>query len=487
MWHHHPNWIAFARHPSNSNDFPRVISYVNICLNFLLRRDLFNHCDINIISFTNNNICHYILNIYSNSSHSALKYLKDTEVNINHVLLMMGDFNIRDSFWDPSFPFHSSISNDLIMIADSFDLALLTSTNPGPTRFSDTAGESNSVIDLMFLRSGSIELDHHTILLESQLSSDHVPLSIDIPICDEVIQSSKLVITPNNNQEKEFIKDVTSSLLSLNTSNIESIESLNCIVNQLGSIIEQMWSKNIKRSRISKHSKQWWCNSCSMALNNYRSSRSRDNWKVFKLTVKEAKRFFFDSKIQEIASKSWGPWELINWVKKRKLPATEAIKYNGMPCLSPDSLWNALHNSFNTALHRQVNFNILNEVECKPCLTWNLFSRYEFKSAIHKYIDSFAPGPNKMSWRHWKLIIKNDDCLSKIINIADACINLGHWPKYFKISSTVVIPKPNKTSYNSLKVFHPIVLLNTLGKLVEKVIAKQIQFIVASNNFIHPS
>ena len=177
----------------------------------------------------------------------------------------------------------------------------------------------------------------------------------------------------------------------------------------------------------------------------------------------------------------------MNWVKKRKLPATEAIKYNGTPCLSPDSLWNALHNSFNTALHRQVDFNILNEVKCKPCLTWNLFSRYKFKSAIHKYIDSSTPGPNKMSWQHWKLIIKNDDCLSKIINIADACINLGYWPKYFKTSSTVVIPKLNKTSYNSLKAFHPIVLLNTLGKLVEKVIAEQIQFIVASNNFIHPS
>ena len=92
-----------------------------------------------------------------------------------------------------------------------------------------------------------------------------------------------------------------------------------------------------------------------------------------------------------------------------------------------------------------------------------------------------------MSWRHWKLIIKNDDCLSKIINIANACINLGHWPKYFKISTTVVIPKLNKTSYDNPKAFHPIVLLNTLGKLVEKVIAERLQFIVASNNFIHPS
>ena len=37
------------------------------------------------------------MNIYSDSSHSALKYLKDIEVNIDNVLIMTGDFNIRDS------------------------------------------------------------------------------------------------------------------------------------------------------------------------------------------------------------------------------------------------------------------------------------------------------------------------------------------------------------------------------------------------------
>ena len=163
------------------------------------------------------------------------------------------------------------------MIADSFDLALLSPTNSSPTRFSDTAGKSNLVIDLIFLQCGLIELYQHTILSESQLSSDHVPLVIDIPICNEVIHSSKLVITPGSNQEKEFIKDVISSLNSLDTSNIESVNSLNRVVNQLGTIIKQMWSKNTKRLRISKHSKQWWSNLCSLALNNYRSSRSWDN------------------------------------------------------------------------------------------------------------------------------------------------------------------------------------------------------------------
>ena len=97
---HHPNWILFARLPSNGNNSPRVISYVNIRLKpfrFLFRKDLSDHRDINLISFICNNTWHYILNIYSDLSHSALKYLKDTEVNISQVLLMTGDFNVRDN------------------------------------------------------------------------------------------------------------------------------------------------------------------------------------------------------------------------------------------------------------------------------------------------------------------------------------------------------------------------------------------------------
>ena len=91
------------------------------------------------------------MNVYSDFSHSVLKYLKDTEVNINNLLIMTGDFNIRDSLWDLSFPHHSSISDNLIIIADSFNLELSLPTNSFPTRYSDTEGEANSIIDLIFL------------------------------------------------------------------------------------------------------------------------------------------------------------------------------------------------------------------------------------------------------------------------------------------------------------------------------------------------
>ena len=97
------------------------------------------------------------------------------------------------------------------------------------------------------------------------------------------------------------------------------------------------------------------------------------------------------------------------------------------------------------------------------------------------------PGPNKLTWRHLKIITKDNSCLTSIVNIADACINLGHWLEYFKISSTIIIPKPNKPLYDQPKAFCSIVLLNTIGKLIEKVVADRLQFTVASNNFIHPS
>jgi len=69
----------------------------------------------------------------------------------------------------------------------------------------------------------------------------------------------------------------------------------------------------------------------------------------------------------------------------------------------------------------------------------------------------------------------------------NTCIHLEHWPSYFKQSSTIIIPKLNKQTYNNPKSFHPIILLNTLEKLIEKVIADRLQFHVVKNDFIHPS
>ena len=137
-------------------------------------------------------------------------------------------------------------------------------------------------------------------------------LSIDIHIFEEIILTLKLSLAPKSNQENTFIEDIILNFKIMNTSNIKDTEKLERVVNQLSSIIDQAWTKNTKKSKISKHSKQWWTEECSCSLNNYRASRSLEDWKKFKKVVKDIKRFFFDNKIQEIANKNRGPWELMN-------------------------------------------------------------------------------------------------------------------------------------------------------------------------------
>ena len=142
---------------------------------------------------------------------------------------------------------------------------------------------------------------------------------------------------------------------------------------------------------------------------------------------------------------------------------------------------------FNHTINHQVDVNILNEIKNKFTSSWELFFKFEFRNAISKCNNLSAPGPDKVIWCHLKHILKQEECLLNIINIANTCLNLDHWPNYFKCSSTVIIPKLNKPKYNHLKAFCPIVLLNTLGKLIEKVIVERLQFIVVNNNFIYPS
>jgi len=107
-------------------------------------------------------------------------------------------------------------------------------------------------------------------------------------------------------------------------------------------------------------------------------------------------------------------------------------------------------------------------------------------NAIEKYNNSSASGPDKLTQSYIKRIIKSEEYINRFIDIANACINLEHWPYYFKMSVTVIILKPNKASYDFPKFFYPIILLNMIGKLFEKIIGEHLQFHMISNSFIHP-
>ena len=58
------------------------------------------------------------------------------------------------------------------------------------------------------------------------------------------------------------------------------------------------------------------------------------------------------------------------------------------------------------------------------------------------------------------------------MNLLTACLKAGHHPRPWKEAVVCVIPKPNRADYTFTKNFRPISLLECLGKLLKKIIAK---------------
>jgi len=151
---------------------------------------------------------------------------------------MTGDFNIHDSLWDSLFSHYSSISDDLLIIADSFNLELLSPINQVPTRYSNNDYNSNFIIDLIFLHNGSSKLDNHLIYLDWCLTSDHIPLTIIISISEEHINSRKRSIIKNSKEETLFIRDLISSIRNFHTFNLSDKDSLERVVNEFTKVVE---------------------------------------------------------------------------------------------------------------------------------------------------------------------------------------------------------------------------------------------------------
>jgi len=118
---------------------------------------------------------------------------------------MTGNFNIRNSNWNPNFHHHSIYADDLITIADSLDLELSLPLNLGSTRFASNPQDSNSVIDLIFLLPNNRRFGQHTLHSNIYKPSDHILFIIETNIIKTNIDISTRSISKDSEAEKDFI------------------------------------------------------------------------------------------------------------------------------------------------------------------------------------------------------------------------------------------------------------------------------------------
>ena len=87
----------------------------------------------------------------------------------------------------------------------------------------------------------------------------------------------------------------------------------------------------------------------------------------------------------------------MSWVKQQKLPAVEAICFQGQPCNNLPDLWRVLYQSYNAAANRSVDLSVLDEVSSQATRPWVLFSLLEMQEALKAYSNVSAPDPDHIT------------------------------------------------------------------------------------------
>ena len=102
-------------------------------------------------------------------------------------------------------------------------------------------------------------------------------------------------------------------------------------------------------------------------------------------------------------------------------------------------------------------------------------TKQQIQTAIEKLAPNKAPGPDEISNKVLK------ECYDKIQNhilvLAKASLKVRHFPTCFKKTITTVLRKPNKSNYTKPNAYRPIVLENTIGKVLESVIAELLSYL----------
>jgi len=109
----------------------------------------------------------------------------------------------------------------------------------------------------------------------------------------------------------------------------------------------------------------------------------------------------------------------------------------------------------------------------------------EIAAALSNCSPTSAPGPDGVPYSIWKQVNKiNPEIL---LHILAPLVLLGYHPVSLKSSNGVVLDKPGKPSYESPSSFRIIVLIRTISKILERVIAARLLAAARLKGLLHPN
>lgn len=110
------------------------------------------------------------------------------------------------------------------------------------------------------------------------------------------------------------------------------------------------------------------------------------------------------------------------------------------------------------------------------------FTLQELTHIIQNIRTRITPGTDNIT----SSLVKNifSQCPSLILNIYNACLMYSYYPKQWKESRVILIPKPNKPLHLPSS-YRPICVNSILGKVLEKLVCTRLYHFLHTNHLLH--
>ena len=119
----------------------------------------------------------------------------------------------------------------------------------------------------------------------------------------------------------------------------------------------------------------------------------------------------------------------------------------------------------------------------RPFADCTSLTAYEVSAALTKCSPSSAPGPDTIPYSVWNSLHRiAPDILTTLLS---PLLLFGHHSSSMKMANGVVLDKPGKPSYNSPSSFRIVVLLPTISKILERIVASSLSAIDRYVGLLH--
>ena len=393
-----------------------------------------------------------------------------------------GDFNTHHPLWNPrTYTRHDEEADALVEMMTELELNLMLPSG------SITYPHANNTIDLVW---GNEEALNRIITCrvaeEQHHGSDHLPIETTLALHIEkpqTVQSFNYARTDwkeLNNKLERYLPN----LPNLNTETITCTD-IDKYTEELIKAITKAVEETTPRKRPSPHSKRWWNDNIGTLrreVNRLRNIYRRTKSNIYKAAWK-TKEKEHDHEIEKARTEKGR--EFVNKADGKTIWQVKKYITNvPIPAFIPTLDTNMATNEEKISTLRKAFFpkpppadlkdirraKYLEEVTYEHQVTIR-----QIRNAVGKLAPEKAPGPDEIA----NIVIKKTLPLIEqhLRVLMQASIDLGHFPKPFKQTTTVVLRKPGKADYTVTKAYRPIALENTLDKVLETVMADIISYL----------